>query len=165
MKRLVAFVLTWLTALALFSGSAGAATTTGTLDVSADVVGVCTVASTAVNFTGYDGSTVAYANGGLTVNCPDGTAYQVALDAGGNYDGANRRLSGGSGSISYLLYQNSSLATSWGDAGYGDTYPAGVVLNATGTGNDQPHAVYGVLSASTAPPGTYTDVVNVTVHY
>ncbi len=150
------------------SGRAYAATEATTLDVAATIVSACTVTATGVTFPASDGTSYGYANGDVTVNCSGGVAYNIALDAGLNYNAqgiAYRNVSDGAGSnIIYGLYKENTSWTLWGDADYDNTYPGGASLADTGSGADQPHTVYGDLNYATVP-GTFSDTVNVTVNY
>jgi spore coat protein U-like protein len=151
-----------------FAGAAHGATKTATLDVSVNVVPVCTVSTTAVDFGDYDGSIDVFANGDVTVNCPIDVSYNIALDAGQNA-AVGRAVSDGVNGIGYELHQDSNLAFPWGDSDFASTYTSGPSLFDTGDGSDQPHPVYGAMLAFppgfTTPTGAYTDVVTVTVHY
>lgn len=146
--------------------SAQAATTTTTLNVSASVSTSCVVATTPISFGTYSGAQV-NASGDVTVTCTNGTAYQVALDAGQNYVGSyDRRMSNGAGA--FLNYNITSAGSGWwGDIGYGDTFPYAYPVPGTGTGSAQVLTVNAALQAgqSGVPAGAYSDVVNVTVWY
>jgi spore coat protein U-like protein len=151
-----------------FAGSAHAAIETSTLDVSANVVPVCIVSTTPINFGDYDSDTGVYANGDVTVACTSGTIYNIALDAGLYFSGVDRLVADGTGSntIIYGLFKDSGFANPWGDSDFSNTFPDGASLADTGIGTAQPHTVYGDLSGGfTVPPDIYTDVVTVTVHY
>jgi spore coat protein U-like protein len=166
MKKLI-FVAIILTALVALSVSGYAATTTSNLDVSANVVGACTVTTSPVNFGDIDGMSFVSANGDVTVNCPTGTNYNIALDAGLNYDGGSRNLvSDDAINLRYRL-ESADTMLEWGDMDFANTYPAGESVPDTGNGLDQPHTVQGTmdLTGMTPSPGLYTDVVGVTVHY
>ena len=146
---------------------ANAATTTGTLDVSATVGATCTVTTSAVAFsTTTAPSAQPVANGSVTVNCPVQTSYSIALDAGQNYNASvGRQLSDGNNNlIGYDLYSDPNFSSPWGDDGA--TVQASSVSD-TGDGSDQAHTVYGalVLPANAYVAGQYDDTVNVAVNY
>jgi spore coat protein U-like protein len=165
MRKIVLAVSLLLT-LGLVGGAAYAATATGTLNVSATVVPTCSISTTAVNFGNYDGN-YNYTYGDITVTCAQGAPYHIALDCGQNYRGGGERfISSDVGILAYMLYQDKGYSAQWGDVDYNASYPYGKSLADTGNGADQAHTVYGVLlKDSMASPGTYTDVVNVTIYY
>jgi spore coat protein U-like protein len=171
MKKLI-FIAIMLTALVALSVSSYAATTTSNLNVSANVVSACTVTTSSVNFGDTDLSNTSYANGDVSVNCPEGTAYNIALDAGlhlitSPFLYRTVQDSGGS-QVWYLLWKDNGSQQEWGDSDFANTYADGSSLADTGSGAIQPHTVYGQLigsSCTTCAAGTYTDVVKVTVHY
>jgi spore coat protein U-like protein len=170
---LIAGLMVW---SLVFAGVSFAATASGSLQVMATVASVCSVSTTAVNFGAVTAGQSAYAasaDGDITVTCPSGTAYQIALDAG--------QHSGGSGGLRYLAYTDGQQTTNgphymlthdggleWGDSGYGDTYPYAPPLEDTGNGTGQPHTVTGYLDTIGLgiPAGTVmSDTVTVTIYY
>jgi len=157
--------VTALTSFLGFSLGASAATQTATLDVSVDVGGACSVSTTGIAFS-YDSNVNTTANGDVTVTCTTGTPYNIALDAGLHYSGGYRHVSDGTNTLQYVLGKDVSIGFEWGDSDYDNTYAFGSSLPDTGTGVAQPHTVYGLLyETPSAPTGTYTDVVTVTVYY
>lgn len=149
----------------VFSGITNASQTTGTLQVSANVVSVCTVTTSPVNFGNVTESSIA--NGDVTVNCPSGTAYHIALDAGQHLLGW-RRVVLGPYSVKYELDKIQG-GPEWGDndPGYANTYSYGSSVADTGNGANQAHTVYAYLLPFTGIPAgtTLTDTVTVTVYY
>jgi len=179
MKRLILALFIAVTGLAL-AGTAQAftSTTTGSMSVSATVLASCTVSTTNLNFGSYDGSARKYANSTITVNCTNGTAYRIDIDAGLNTLSTSdaRRVKTGtatastSNTIQYLLSKTTTFTGSneWGDNGttYCSTCPTVPTgKSATGTGANQAHMVYGLLSTTGNPAGAYSDTVVVTVKY
>lgn len=77
-------VATVISALFLLHGKAVAGTTTATMIVEATVEPFCLVAVTNVSFGPSDGTTVKFANGGISVTCQSGIQYSVALNGGLN---------------------------------------------------------------------------------
>ena len=118
----------------------------------------CTVSATNVNFGNYTGATDTPGGSALAVNCPSGSTYTIALNAGQG-SGATatvRKMTSGSNTLNYALYQNSSHSTNWGNtSGTGQ-------VSGTGTGSAQTYTVYPQLSSGQqVPPGTYTDTITV----
>ena len=72
---------------------------------------------------------------------------------------ARRAMSAGAHGMNYQLYSDAARTTVWGTTG-------GDLVNATGTGVQVDHTVYGRVAASqNVAVGSYTDTVNVTVTY
>lgn len=98
--------------------------------------------------------------GAIDVTCTPGTDFGVGLDGG--LAGAppdQRLLTQGAQTVTYGLFKNPARDQVWGNAG-------GETVTGTGTGGLVPLTVYGrVFAQSTPPPGTYTDMVVVTVTY
>ena len=150
----------------VLSANVYAAQQTTTLDVTVTVAQACSVTAIPVSFAGYDG-TAANATGDVTVTCPQGTDYNIALDAGNNNDGTYRRMvdAGATSFLSYFLYQD-DINTEWGDSDYDNTYPGGASLAGTGSNGPDPHPVYGFIPSGQNPAdGLHSDTVNVTVYY
>jgi spore coat protein U-like protein len=167
MKKMLT-VLSVMAIILVFAGIASAGSTTATLQVTATVIGSCTVSTSGVNFGNMNGLSTTYANGTITVNCLTGNPYNVALDKGQNYTSSRQiRDSGTPYETYYILAQDPGWATLWGDNCGANTYPAGSCYAGTGTGSDQSLTVYGAASGFTGiPVGTVmTDTVNVTVLY
>jgi len=179
MKRLILALFIAVTGLA-FTATAQAFTrnTTGSMNVSTTILAACTVSTTNLNFGSHTGTVAKFVNSTITVNCTNGTAYRIDIDAGLNTltSGGARRVKTGtatatsSNTIWYSLYKTTTYTVSneWGDNGttYCSTCPTVPTgKSATGTGADQVHTVYGVLSSTTNPAGAYSDTVVVTVNY
>jgi len=142
--------------------TAFASTATNTISVSATVVNTCTVNTTTLTFGSYTGALLA-TSGGITLTCTSGTAETIGLDAGANGAhavGTTRAMANGGSYLSYEIYQDSGHTTVWGSSGL-------AAETATGTGTQQTLQAYGKIPAGelTAPAGSYTDTVNVTVTY
>ena len=144
--------------LAAGAQAAHAATANGTLDVQATVINTCVVSTAPVVFAsvGLDEVT---ANGSVTVNCTNTSAFTVALDGGGSGDISARELSHASlpASFTYQLYTDAGLTTVWGDGVTGS--------QANGTGPSQTLTVYGRTTSTPDTAGAYSDEVQVTVTY
>lgn len=145
-------------ALATLSQAAYGATANGTLDVQATVINTCVVATSPVVFSnvGLDEVT---ANGAITVNCTNTSAFTVALDGGDAGDISARTLSHTTlpASFGYQLYTDAGLTTVWGDGVTGS--------QANGTGPSQTLTVYGRTTSTPDTAGAYSDEVQVTVTY
>ncbi len=154
MKKILA--LTSFVAVATVSGMATAATSTGTLNVDATVVGSCSVeGTTAINFGNYDptSATPTDSAGDVQVRCTKNTAYTV-------YIGADRSMTDGTDTLNYELYSDAGRSSAWGD-----TLGTGVGYTAPDN-NTAAHTIYGRVSAlQNVGVGTYTDTVTVTVEY
>jgi spore coat protein U-like protein len=152
-----------LAGLALVGGSAQATTTTQTFGVTLLITAECVINSTATLDLGSSG--VINANHDSTtpihIQCTNSTPYTIGLDKG-TTTGASigqRKLISGAAIVNYNLYSDSPGGTVWGDT-------SGAWVSSTGNGADQTFTVYGRVPAQTTPaPGTYTDLVTVTVTY
>ena len=95
------------------------------------------------------------------MTCPNGTAYNVSLNAGMGTGGTTttREMSGSnSATLGYQMFQNSSHTTNWGNT-VGTNTVAG-----TGTGNAQTYNIYAVLPAGQYDaPGSFTDTITASV--
>ena len=122
----------------------------------------CTASATNVNFGNYTGSTIAAGGSPLSVTCSSGSAYTIQLNAGQGSGASEtvRKMTNGSYTLNYGLYQNSAHTTNWGNSS-GTGY-----VQSTGTGSAQTFYVYPQLtSGQQVPPGTYTDTIGVTTTY
>jgi spore coat protein U-like protein len=144
------------------------------MTVQAEILPYATVTTTDINFgvlsSGYNQATAT-----ISVWASTGTLYNVAIDAGENFDTVNRRMFNEAG-VPEADYINYSLNTDedggpdaeWGDNDQAGTFPpapSAGPFTATGTTTDD-HIVHGWLNLG--PSGTvgeYFDVVMVTVHY
>ena len=103
MKRLLLFLVVSGVILA-FSPAAHCGQPNDTLDVSINVVELCTVSTSALDFGDYNPRTGVTAEGSVDVTCPAGVSYKIALDAGQNSKpGRWRRMTDGDGH--YLRYR------------------------------------------------------------
>jgi spore coat protein U-like protein len=133
-------------------------------NVSAMVANKCTVSASTLDFGTPAGvlTSAVPATTTISVQCANGTAYNVGLDGGQN-SGNNinaRKMVRGANSVAYQLYRNSGRTQVWGNTVGTDTV-AGI-----GNGNPQGLTVYGQVPAQPTPPaGTYQDTVVVSVTY
>ena len=97
----------------------------------------------------------------ISVRCPTGSDYQIALNFGVNTTGGNvRRMAGPGGNfLNYQLYRNSGRSQVWGNTSGSDV---------SGTGNNtiQNYTVYGRVPAQpVGAAGAYADTITVTLTY
>ena len=142
-----------------YTSIAHAATDTANMTVDATVVASCTITVNSLNFGDYNLSQL---DGTATISptCTNGTSYSIALDAGTGTGATTttRKMTNGANTLNYSLYQDSGRTTVWG-TGNDD-------LDGTGSGSAQNITVYGRIPADqSAPAGTYTDTVIVTITF
>lgn len=153
-------------AFALITGSsvAQAQADSDTIAVSATVISSCNVDASDLPFGDYDPVSAGPLDAATTVDvtCTSGTSYVVALDEGlgAGATVAVRRMTGGADVLQYSLYRNAGRTNVWGETAGIDT------VAGTGTGLAQTLNVYGRAPANqTAPAGSFSDTVTVTVTY
>jgi spore coat protein U-like protein len=100
----------------------------------------------------------------ITVTCTSGTDYDIGLSPGMGDEAtvATRLMTGPDGdTVQYSLYQDPGRTVVWGD-----TIDTNTKAD-TGTGAPQAHDVFGRVfeEQDTPQPGTYEDVITVTVTY
>lgn len=139
-----------------------ATTATTTYNVTSTVQATCLISGNSLGFGNYSGSLVSISTT-LSVQCTNGTTYNVGLNAG-TASGATvtTRAMGGPGgaTLNYALYQDSGHSTNWGQTVGTDT-EAG-----TGNGSAQTITVYGQVAASQfVTTGSYSDTITATVTY
>lgn len=150
------------TSVALSILPASAATTLGTLGVSATVNATCVISPSHLSFAPYNG-TATQDSATISLTCSDATPYTIGLDQGlaSGATVATRQMQDGSGHLlSYALFRDSGLSANFGNSPHVDT------VNGTGTGAAQMLTVYGrIPGAQSAVPGAYGDTVTVTITY
>lgn len=146
--------------------AASAETASSSLGVTATVTENCTVSTSPVAFGSVNtlsGGNVD-ATGGVTVTCTNGTPWAAAANAGSGSGAsmATRKMASGANTLSYTLYTDSARTSVWGDG----TSATAQVSN-TGSGSAQLFTVYGRVLAgqASAPAGSYSDTVSVTISY
>ncbi len=153
-----------LLAAAMIPAIARAGSATTTMPVTMTIAAGCTVTATPIAFAAQStlGSAVS-ATGTLSVTCTNTTPYAVGLDKGGGAGATTttRKMTGPSSAvIAYGLYQNAALTANFGNTTGTDT------VAGTGSGSAQAITVYAQVPAQASPaPGSYADVVNVTVTF
>ncbi len=143
---------------------AQASTSTATIAVSASVLSSCGVTALPLAFGTYSPtqSTNSTATTTIAVTCTNGTPYNVGMNAGTGTGAtvATHKMTSGSNTLNYTLYQDSGYSTVWGTT-IGTNTETG-----TGTGLVQTITVYGSITAlQSVPAGSYTDSVTVTLTY
>jgi spore coat protein U-like protein len=146
------------------SNVASAATATATFSVSATVVKACVISATPLSFGTYDPTTASPVDGTttVTVTCTNGTSYNVGLNAGTSAGATvtSRKMTQGSNTLNYALYQDAARTTNWGNTVGTDTV--------SGTASVSPAnlTIYGrVAPAQNVPVGTFSDTITATVTY
>ena len=137
---------------------------TDTFQVTANVNAACSVTATDLAFGIYDpfSATPTDATSTLAVLCTNTTDFDVGLDEGIGTGAtvAARKLTSGSNTLDYSLYQDSARSSVWGETVGTDT------VSGTGTGATQNLTVYGrIFALQSAVPGAYSDTVTVTVTF
>jgi spore coat protein U-like protein len=143
---------------------ANAATDSDTMTVTATVISSCGVTANDMAFGNYDPVDTSPLDAATTIDviCTNGTPYIVSLDPGIGSGAtiAARKMSSGGDTLTYSLYRDASRTLVWGQ-----TNSVNNVAGA-GVGAVQSLNVYGRAPTNqTAPVGSYSDTVTVTVSY
>ncbi|MGI8944470.1 MAG: Csu type fimbrial protein [Qipengyuania sp.] len=151
--------------LAGLASPALAGQASGTMSVSAVVIDNCSVSASPMAFQlGNAPGSSATAQSSVALECNSPMAYEVALDAGRNPDGAHRRMADpGTGALlTYEIYSDPSHSSRWGDR-----YGVDTVAGTLETDGRAILVAYGAIdpAATRLTPGTYTDTVVVTVAF
>lgn len=94
--------------------------------------------------------------------------YTVSIGAGTGGSVADRRMSSSGGTLSYGLYRDAARSVPWGDGTASTSVlNGGVTLDALGLAPDTVMTLYGRVPGGqrTVAPGSYSDVLTVTVTY
>ena len=167
MKRSALFLVTVAT-LVMAAPVFAASPATANLNVSASVVGNCTISTAPVAFGAYDpvsanASTALDATGTVTVTCTRGAGLSIDLGLGANASGSTRRMTDGAGTPSYMnyeLYSNAGRTTVWGSGASGLTIAAAPSIAARN------FTVYGRIPAGQdVAIGSYADTVVASINY
>jgi len=152
--------------VALSPATAISATATDTFQVTATVLGSCSVSATDLAFGDYTptSGTALDQTSTVTVTCTNGTSYTVGLNAGLNDDGngvtGRRMVYNTTNFLAYALYSDSGRTTNWGNTPPTDT------VGGTGSGSGQAITVYGRVPINQyVTAGAYLDTITVTVTY
>lgn len=151
------------------AGSAGAATATGNLTVSATVVANCLINSATMPFGNYTpGGGDLDASGTIVMRCANNQAYAVGLGAGlaAGATETNRSMQQGAVLLSYQLFKDTLRTQNWGQTLAADRLGG----TGTGLGNTQTLTIYGrvpdsVANQNVSAVGAFADTVLVTITY
>jgi spore coat protein U-like protein len=133
----------------------------------------CSVAATPAPFGFYVPSNplaLSSSSGTITVTCTVTLlglleGWTILLSSGNSGTFAARQMSVAGKSLSYNLYTTAAHTQVWGDGTVGTGTISDLQLLTIGT-NSYPYTVYGTVPAlQDQPPGTYMDVIVVTVNY
>jgi len=142
-------------------GLAGKRTTFG-FSASARVDPNCVVSASDLNFGVLtDFSRPVDAQTSISVSCSAGLSYTIALDGGRSQasDPTQRKMTSGVASIRYALHRDAARGLPWG-ASSANAHAS------VGSGGAQTIPVYGRIAAGQSPsPGSYSDVIVITVAY
>ncbi len=130
--------------------------------------GIVSVTATPIDFGQVYATATFTGIGTVSVTAPAGLNFKIALGGGFHYSAGLRHLkrNDGAEAIPYDLFQDPGCTLAFGDAGLGDTFPAGSGIAGSGMGRDKLITVYGRLTVpSRAPPGLYLDSIVVSVTY
>jgi spore coat protein U-like protein len=159
MKRRLILKPTLLALALACSNTAFAQSKTTNFDVSIQVLSTCSISASNMTFSSITTGTTSNtdATSALTVNCSQGTPYEISLGNGNNYSGG-RRMTNGTTNINYYLYSDTGRTSQWNTT----TTQAG-----TGSGADQSLAIYGRIPSGQSVPftGAYADTVIATITY
>ena len=155
------FLATLTTAQVAQAGSA-----TGTMNVSGNVQGSCTVSAVALNFGAITPGSATDAEGSIGAACTTGTTYTITIDGGSSLVDTNRRLAEAESEnyLEYIIAFDESRAV--------DSYiPANgaLVSNAVAASSEAVnYSAYGRVLAeenSAGVVGTYSDTLGITITY
>ena len=169
MRRIVIVLASFavISVVAESSLSGQSQSSTASLNISATVSKNCTIATAPVAFGAYDSVTANATapldgTGTVIVTCTKGAPAKVGLNAGGNAQGATRRMVGTAAEhLTYELYKDAAHVSVWGNTA-ADALDVPAAVNQ----NPQNFTVYGrVLQNQTAAVGAYTDTIVATVNF
>ena len=147
--------------LAGLIGAGRAATATGNLSVTANIINACLFTAGNMAFGAYTGAQLD-ASGTVSVTCTNTSTFNIGINAGlhsaGNYDW---EMLGPAGALlPYKVYVDGGRTVYWGGTPGYDT------VNGTGTGAAQNFTMYGRIGAGQFKgPGAYADTVTFTLYF
>ena len=148
------------------TASLNAATSSAPIEVTAEVVSNCVIATSNLAFGQYDplaGNSTQHldAAANVTMVCTRATSAALSLDSGRNSNGATRTLAGSSQRVSYQLYRDSGRTQEWGGGAAGS-----LQFVSEGVHKPQQVTLYGrIPPGQEVPSGIYSDVVMATVDF
>ncbi len=145
---------------AALAAAGGTATVSGTMSISATVANQCSVAASNMNFGTASLLTSALsATSNISVTCNAAIPLTIALDNGATGTGPTARLmTAGTHTVQYGIYKDNAHSQPWGSTVGTDT--------ASANGPSASLTAYGQVPTQAAPtPGSYADIVGVTVTY
>jgi len=146
--------------------SVNAATSSAPIEVSAEVVSNCVIATSNLAFGQYDplasNSTQHLdASAAVTMLCTRATSAELSLDSGRNSSGATRTLAGSAQRVTYQLYRDAGRTQEWGGGTSGS-----LQFVSEGIHKPQQVTLYGrIPPGQEVPSGMYSDVVMATVDF
>jgi spore coat protein U domain-containing protein, fimbrial subunit CupE1/2/3/6 len=153
-----------ISAFVLAARPARAGSATNTLDVTATVIGLCTIDHSALAFGNYDSSAAVTAQADITVHCTTGSSYWIGLGLGSNASGTTRQMASAGNLLPYELYRDAGFTQVWSNTDPAPTPPHSTAGNAGFSAYTT--TVYGRIAANQfVPPGSYADSVLMTVNF
>jgi len=149
------------------------AQTTGDINVSASVIATCSIATNPLAFGSYNSlsGTALRVDTTLAITCSQGSNASIALGAGGNLSGTQRRMTDGTAFLNYSIFQPATAAAGaacaytapWGNGG---AFGNALVTTAAPNLSARTYNVCGEIPAGqSAPVASYSDVVVATVTF
>ncbi|MGH8157807.1 MAG: Csu type fimbrial protein [Rhodanobacter sp.] len=149
----------------------GGASSGFSLSVQASVASQCTVSAGSPLILGSAAGVAAGTNNNtgsttFSVNCTQGTLYNVGLSPSSNSltgAGSMAGTGGNTSKVPYQLYQSVAGTTVWGNTATSSSVGNGEA--GTGNGSAQSMTVYATAPSSDFKPDTYSDTVTINVSY
>lgn len=96
-----------------YSGAVFSATASGVLAVSATVAALCTITSSPLTFTAYNGSVNVTNTVSISVTCTAGTTYNVGLGTGDGTGASitDRKMTNSTNTLNYGLFKDSGYTS------------------------------------------------------
>lgn len=150
-------------ALACYAGPAAAGTSSATMPVVLTVTDACAVSAGPMVFAMDSAATRATAQAAVALECSPGAAFEIGLDRGTHAAGQTRRMRNEAGQyVTYEIYRDPARRERWGGSMGGDT-----VGGRAAKGTQLAFTAYGEVTntGGHVAPGTYSDMVVVTVNF
>lgn len=158
-RKLPVFLVASAVALVGLHGLSSSADAAENVDITASVVGACTLTAQALAFGNYVNGQAADKNNeaDVTYDCASGLDVTLTLTAGGSNDENSRLMEhtvNAGNFLTYQLYQENTHSTVWG------TGAAGLNIASTPGGGVQTHTIFGQIGGNQAVlAGSYDDLV------